>query len=213
MRSGANSPVGCLAAILVLQHHIAGKVRTRNRNAFTTGSGMAACCAEDSPWREGIVYVTEQGIACGTGGGCFAPDAPVTTRQWATMVYHALQVKGAQSAPVQDVVRQGYEQHWLSMTALTAPDLPVCRGVLYQSAFRAFKIQIYSSELYPDSGVLPDTENCMRAAKELGQTARWAVWRLSWCAAPHSRKSTYPKQECIYHGQRYGCKAAAPPDD
>lgn len=129
---------------------------------------MAACWAEDSPWREGIVYVTEQGIACGTGGGCFAPDASVTTRQWATMVYHALQVKGAQSAPVQDVVRQGYEQHWLSMTALTAPDLPVCRGVLYQSAFRAFKIQIYSSELYPDSGVLPDTENCMRAAKELG---------------------------------------------
>lgn len=124
--------------------------------------------AEDSPWREGIGYVTEQGIACGTGNGCFAPDAPITTRQWATMVYHALQVKGAQSAPVQDVVRQGYEQHWLGMTALTEPDLPMCRGVLYQSAFRAFRIPIYSAELYPGGSVLSETENCVRVGKEFG---------------------------------------------
>lgn len=92
----------------------------------------------------------------------------MTTRQWATMVYHALQVKGAQSAPVQDVVRQGYEQHWLSMTALTAPDLPVCRGVLYQSAFRAFKIQIYSLELYPTAAYCLTQKTACAPAKELG---------------------------------------------
>ena len=124
--------------------------------------------AQDSPWREGIAYVTEQGIACGTGNGCFSPDAPITTRQWAAMVYHALQAQGAQSAAAQDAVRQGYEQHWLNMTALTAPDLPMCRGVLYQSAFRAFEIQIYSAELYPGGSALSDAEDCMRAAKEFG---------------------------------------------
>ena len=53
---------------------------------FAFQLGISAMAAEagytdvsrDSPWYEGIEYVTEQGISNGTGANSFSPDAPIT---------------------------------------------------------------------------------------------------------------------------------------
>lgn len=116
---------------------------------------------DDSPWYDGIAYVTEHGVAYGTGNGCFSPDAPITTCQWATMVCRALY--GEQADPV----LAGYKYRWLDCHALMMPSSNMCRGTLYQSAFQAFGIQTYSYELYPGSSPLSGTDNCLRIAKEL----------------------------------------------
>lgn len=45
--------------------------------------------APDSPWREGIEYVTDQGICYGTSSTTFSPDALITVRQWSVMLCRA----------------------------------------------------------------------------------------------------------------------------
>lgn len=118
---------------------------------------------DDSPWRDGIAYVTEHGIAYGTGNGCFSPDTPITIYQWATMICRALYGDGQQES-----ILVGYEHRWLDCHALMAPTSCVCRGFLYQSAFQSFGIQTYSYELYPYGIRLTDAENSLRIGKELG---------------------------------------------
>ena len=64
---------------------------------FTFQLGVSAMAVEvgyadvspDSPWYEGIEYVTEQGISNGTGNNKFSPDAPITVRQWSVMLCRA----------------------------------------------------------------------------------------------------------------------------
>lgn len=124
---------------------------------------------DDSPWHDGIAYVTEHGIAYGTGNGRFSPDAPITTYQWATMVCRA--IYGEQADPV----LAGYEGRWLDCHALMTPSASMCRGVLYQSAFRAFDIQTYSYELFQDGFSLSGTDNSLRIAKDLELCSEGAV--------------------------------------
>mgnify|MGYP002965110682 FL=1 len=71
----------------------------------------------------------------------------------------------------QDVGRssvvEAYRQGWLNETALSAPNIQLCRGALLKSAFAAAKIPVYDSVLYAGGVSLPDHENCIRIGKEL----------------------------------------------
>ena len=127
--------------------------------------------ALDSPWIEGIQYATEKGISIGTGNHCFSPDDPVTGRQWAVMVCRALgknTEKYTETTFGEAEVRVGYDENWLGLYGMLEPDTRMSRGSLYESAFRAFGIPIYSFELYPEGRAMATRENCVRIAKELG---------------------------------------------
>lgn len=116
---------------------------TFSRAAFDTFSDVP----NDSPFHESIFYLAERGIVCGEGNGRYVPDAPVTVRQWATMLCRAL----GDAAPLNyddDCIRQGYSDGWLEMTAITAPDSDLCRYAIYKSGFAAFGVDLYSLQLY-----------------------------------------------------------------
>ena len=119
---------------------------------------------------ESVMYLAEHEITQGTGNGCFSPDAPVTVRQWAMMLCRAYEVKvegSSWSDLSQSAVEQAYRKGWLNETALSAPNIQLCRGALLKSAFAAAKIPVYDSVLYAGGVSLPDYENCIRIGKEL----------------------------------------------
>ena len=119
---------------------------------------------------ESVIYLAEHEITQGTGNGCFSPDAPVTVRQWVMMLCRAYDVKvegSSWSDLSQSAVEQAYRKGWLNETALSAPNIQLCRGALLKSAFAAAKIPVYDSVLYAGGVSLPDHENCIRIGKEL----------------------------------------------
>lgn len=125
----------------------------------------------DSLWSEGINYVAEEGISVGTGNNCFSPDLAITGRQWAVMVCRALDKQpDPQHATAFGAaeVRLGYDEGWLGLYGMLEPDIRMSRGSMYESAFRAFGVPIYSYELFEDGTTMATRENCMRIAKELG---------------------------------------------
>ena len=99
---------------------------------------------------------------------CF--ESVVTVRQWAMMLCRAYDVKvegNSWSDLSQSAVEQSYRKGWLNETALSAPNIQLCRGALLKSAFAAAKIPVYDSVLYAGGVSLPDHENCIRIGKEL----------------------------------------------
>jgi len=119
---------------------------------------------------ESVMYLAEHEITQGTGNGCFSPDAPVTTSQWAVMLCRAYGVEtngSTWSELRQNAVEQSYRKGWLNETALSAPNTQLCRGALLKSAFAAAKIPVYDSVLYAGGVSLPDYENCIRIGEEL----------------------------------------------
>ena len=125
---------------------------------------------ESADCYESVMYLAEHEITQGTGNGCFSPDAPVTVRQWAMMLCRAYDVKvegSSWSDLSQSAVEQAYRKGWLNETALSAPNIQLCRGALLKSAFAAAKIPVYDSVLYAGGVSLPDYENCIRIGKEL----------------------------------------------
>ena len=136
---------------------------TFSRAAFDTFSDVP----NDSPFHESIFYLAERGIVCGEGNGRYVPDAPVTVRQWATMLCRAL----GNDDPLNyddDCIRQGYSDGWLEMTAITAPDSDFCRYAIYKSGFAAFGVDLYSLQLYPNEGKLSQQSEVLRAAADFG---------------------------------------------
>ena len=157
------SAVLCLAAII-----------------FTFQFGGAAMAAEvgytdvspESPWYDGIEYVTEQGISNGTGTNSFSPNAPITVRQWSVMLcraYNEVEALEKDKAEFGTYCStQAYWNGWIQMEAVTAPDTQMSRGTLYQSAFAVIRLPVYNFELYPDGYFLCGEENCVRIAAEVG---------------------------------------------
>lgn len=144
--------------------------------AVTLSTAASAACAgfddvpESADCYESVMYLAEHEITQGTGKGCFSPDAPVTVRQWAMMLCRAYDVKvegSSWSDLSQSAVEQSYRKGWLNETALSAPNIQLCRGVLLKSAFAAAKIPVYDSVLYAGGVSLPNHENCIRIGKEL----------------------------------------------
>lgn len=138
-------------------------------------AASAACTGfddvpETADCYESVMYLAEHEITQGTGNGCFSPDAPVTVRQWVMMLCRAYDVKieGSSWGDLsQSAVEQSYRKGWLNETALSAPNIQLCRGALLKSAFAAAKIPVYDSVLYAGGVSLPDHENCIRIGKEL----------------------------------------------
>ena len=119
---------------------------------------------------ESVAYLSEKGITNGTGGGQFAPDAPITIRQWAVMLDRALGTGDTQDGAEfgQSSLTRAYRRGWLSLACLLSPDVELCRGILYESAFEAIGLSIYDWSLYPGGVTLPDGENYLRVGAELG---------------------------------------------
>ena len=138
-------------------------------------AASAACTGfddvpESADCYESVMYLAEHEITQGTGNGYFSPDAPVSVRQWAMMLCRAYDVKvegNSWSDLSQSAVEQSYRKGWLNETALSAPNIQLCRGALLKSAFAAAKILVYDSVLYAGGVSLPDYENCIRIGKEL----------------------------------------------
>ena len=138
-------------------------------------AASAACTGfddlpETADCYESVMYLAEHEITQGTGNGYFSLDAPVTVRQWAMMLCRAYDVKvegNSWSDLSQSAVEQSYRKGWLNETALSAPNIQLCRGALLKSAFAAAKIPVYDSVLYAGGVSLPDHENCIRIGKEL----------------------------------------------
>ena len=79
----------------------------------------------DAPYAESVLYLADRGIVNGTDSRLFAPNAPVTPRQWAVMLYRAYGVEtdGTTWAELgQRAVRQAFQKHWPEAAAFTAPD-------------------------------------------------------------------------------------------
>ena len=138
-------------------------------------AASAACTGfdevpETADCYESVMYLAECEIVAGTGNDCFSPEQLITVEQWAVMLCRAY---GAETIgdSWQDVGRssvvEAYRQGWLNETALSAPNIQLCRGALLKSAFAAAKIPVYDSVLYAGGVSLPDYENCIRIGKEL----------------------------------------------
>ena len=138
-------------------------------------AASAACTGfddlpETADCYESVMYLAECEIAAGTGNDCFSPEQLITVEQWAVMLCRAY---GAETIgdSWQDVGRssvvEAYRQGWLNETALSAPNIQLCRGALLKSAFAAAKIPVYDSVLYAGGVSLPNHENCIRIGKEL----------------------------------------------
>ena len=138
-------------------------------------AASAACTGfdevpETADCYESVMYLAECEIVAGTGNDCFSPEQLITVEQWAVMLCRAY---GAETIgdSWQDVGRssvvEAYRQGWLNETALSTPNIQLCRGALLKSAFAAAKIPVYDSVLYAGGVSLPDYENCIRIGKEL----------------------------------------------
>ena len=144
--------------------------------AVTLSTAASAACtgfddvSESADCYESVIYLAKCEIAAGTGNDCFSPEQLITVEQWAVMLCRAY---GAETIgdSWQDVGRSSvvdaYWQGWLNETALSAPNIQLCRGALLKSAFAAAKIPVYDSVLYAGGVSLPDHENCIRIGKEL----------------------------------------------
>ena len=138
-------------------------------------AASAACAGfddvpETANCYESVMYLAECEIADGTGNDCFSPEQLITVEQWAVMLCRAYGVETIGDS-WQDVGRssvvKAYRQGWLNETALSAPNIQLCRGALLKSAFATAKIPVYDSVLYAGGVSLPDHENCIRIGKEL----------------------------------------------
>lgn len=127
---------------------------------------------EVSPFYESVTYLARHGITYGTGNGRYAPDTPITVRQWATMLCRVLDKEDALADSAgyggNACIKQGYADGWMNLTALAAPDSRLCRYAIYESGFAAFDIDLYSSQLYPDGEALSPQDNAFHAAVEFG---------------------------------------------
>ena len=144
--------------------------------AVTLSTAASAACTgfddvpESADCYESVIYLAKCEIAAGTGNDCFSPEQLIAVEQWAVMLCRAY---GAETIgdSWQDVGRSSvvdaYWQGWLNETALSAPNIQLCRGALLKSAFAAAKIPVYDSVLYAGGVSLPDHENCIRIGKEL----------------------------------------------
>ena len=119
-----------------------------------------------------ILTVDAKDRTYGTGNGRYAPDTPITVRQWATMICRAFDKEDALSDPAgyggDACINQGYADGWLNLTAMAAPDSRLCRYAIYESGFAAFDIALYSSQLYPEGETLSSQDNAFHAAVSFG---------------------------------------------
>ena len=125
-------------------------------SAFAASDGFSDV-PEASPFYESVTYLAGRGITCGTGNGRYAPDTPITVRQWATMICRAFDKEDALSDPAgyggDACINQGYADGWLNLPAMAAPDSRLCRYAIYESGFAAFDIALYEGDLISNANL------------------------------------------------------------
>lgn len=137
-------------------------------SAFAAGVSFADVPA-DAPYAESVAFLVEQGITNGTGADTFSPDAPMTVRQWSVMLCRAydLPIEGETWETLSyNAMMKAYHCGWMNYSIFSAPDIRMCRGALYGSAFAAAGVHIYDNTLYGREK-LNAYENVLRVAGEL----------------------------------------------
>lgn len=180
-------------------------------SAFAASDGFSDV-PEASPFYESVTYLAGQGITYGTGNGRYAPDTPITVRQWATMICRAFDKEDALSDPAgyggDACINQGYADGWLNLPAMAAPDSRLCRYAIYESGFAAFDIALYSSQLYPEGEALSSQDNAFHAAVEL-----WLMRRHLCRDGHHHTGRGCGSSLCSFDRGIYRCAAAHSGDD
>ena len=118
----------------------------------------------ESPWYEGVTYVTEKGIASNLGD----LDENITVREWAVMVCRAYgkDVKsGSDGVFGTAEVELAYKEGWMDLSAMMDPDSAMCRRYAYESIFYVEGIPAFDAELYAEN-VAAYEDRFVRAAKE-----------------------------------------------
>ncbi len=126
---------------------------------------------ENAACYESVMYLAEHGITGGTSPNSFSPAQAITVRQWAVMLCRAYGIKcsGKDWPEMSRIsVEEACKRGWLNTTAVIAPDTPMCRGALLESAFAAADIPVYDSVLYENRKPLSAYENDIRVGTELG---------------------------------------------
>lgn len=115
---------------------------------------------EESRECESVTYPQETSIEL------YSSEQFITARQWAAMLCEAYPSEEAgEELPC---LTEAFRRGWLSVSMMTAPDLYMCRGALYQSAFAAAGLSLYDYSLYPGGESLSVYDNCLRVGAELG---------------------------------------------
>ena len=180
-------------------------------SAFAASDGFSDV-PEASPFYESVTYLAGQGITYGTGNGWYAPDTPITVRQWATMLCRVFDKEDALSDPAgyggDACINQGYADGWLNLLAMAAPDSSLCRYAIYESGFAAFDIALYSSQLYPEGGSPVFAGQCFPRCCEL-----WLMRRHLCGNRHHHTGRGCGSSLCSFDRGIYRCAAAHSGDD
>ena len=120
---------------------------------------------DGSALQESVSCLVERGITNGTGTDTFSPNAPITVRQWAVMLWRERS---------QNCVETAYAHGWLNETAVQAPDTRLCRSSLLESGLRTAGVPVYNACLFPGNESLSVSENIIRVGRKLSLCAEGA---------------------------------------
>lgn len=129
---------------------------------------------KDSPWYDGVQYVTENNMSNGISKTSFGADTTISTTQWAAFLLRAFPANDGGLANLtypDDYVAECVKHDYLSENAIESPYAPITRETLFSSLFSAAGIQLYNNELYENGQPMRASENAFRVAKDNGMCA------------------------------------------
>ena len=125
----------------------------------------------ESPWYEGVEFITEKGISNGIGENLFAPDQMLTNRQWAVMLCRAFSPDLPQDTGRSfglGEMEYARDQGWINDTVFRNPQAIADRGGITSAVLKAADIECFHDELDPHGDPLVQHEHSVRIGKELG---------------------------------------------
>lgn len=90
-----------------------------------------------SKYYKAAQYCETKKIINGTGNGKFSPNNDIIVEHWCIMLMRASMT--ATTNPVTDCYRRG----WINTITVQMPQSSMCREILYESAFKAFRFETY----------------------------------------------------------------------
>lgn len=86
-------------------------------------------------------FCSKKGIINGTGGGKFSPNDKIIVEHWCIMLTRAFAANAA------NPVNECYSRGWINTVTVQYPESQMCREILYESAFKAFRVDTYGQKI------------------------------------------------------------------
>lgn len=109
-----------------------------------------------------VTFLYQKQIIKGMPDGDFHSESVLTTEQMCTMLCRTFQLDETNS------VQACYQNGWIDETALDSGSYPILYQSFYKSVFAAFKIPVYSAELYTDEEIDKTISDVIRVVKQFG---------------------------------------------